>query len=36
MVVFGAAWMLNLAFDALGSGPWVLVSIGWLPIADPA
>ncbi len=33
MVVFGAAWALNLGFDALGSGPWVLVSIVWLPIA---
>ena len=33
MVVFGAAWLLNLGFDALGSGPLVLVSILWLPIA---
>ena len=33
MVVFGAAWLLNLGFDALGSGPLVLASIVWLPIA---
>lgn len=32
MVVFTAAWALNIGFDALG-GPWVLVSLLWIPLA---
>ncbi len=33
MVVFSAAWALNLGFDAIGGGPLVLVSLLWIPLA---
>ena len=33
MVVFSAAWALNLGFDALGAGPLVLLSLLWIPLA---
>lgn len=32
IVIFGAAWALNLAFDALGSGPLVLLPLLWIPL----
>ena len=33
MVVFSAAWALNLGFDSLGGGPAVLLAILWIPLA---
>ena len=32
MVVFTAAWVLNLAWDALSSGPWMLLPLAWIPL----
>jgi hypothetical protein len=32
-VVFTAAWALTLGFDALGSGPIVLLPLLWIPLA---
>jgi len=32
MVVFSAAWLLNLGFDALGAGPLVLLAWLWIPL----
>jgi hypothetical protein len=33
MVLFSAAWALNLAFDALASGPWALLPLLWIALA---
>jgi hypothetical protein len=33
MVLFAAAWALNLGFDALASGPVVLLPLLWIPLA---
>jgi len=33
MVLFTAAWALNLGFDALASGPWVLLPLLWIVLA---
>jgi hypothetical protein len=33
MVLFSAAWILNLGFDALASGPWALLPLCWLVLA---
>ena len=33
MVVFTAAWVLNLGFDALSSGPWALLPLFWIALA---
>ena len=33
MVVFSAAWVLNLSFDALGGKPLVLAAWLWIPLA---
>jgi len=32
MVVFSAAWALNLGFDAIGGGPLVLTALLWIPL----
>jgi hypothetical protein len=33
MVLFSAAWVLNLGFDALASGPALLLPLLWIPLA---
>jgi hypothetical protein len=33
VVLFGAAWALNLGFDALATGPWSLAPLLWIPAA---
>jgi len=33
VVLFTAAWVLTLVFDALASGPWSLVPLLWIPAA---
>ena len=33
MLLFTAAWALNLTFDALSSGPWALLPLLWIPLA---
>jgi hypothetical protein len=33
MVLFTAAWALNLGFDAISSGPWVLLPLLWIALA---
>ncbi len=32
MVLFTAAWALNLGFDALSSGPWALLPLLWIAL----
>jgi hypothetical protein len=33
VVLFTAAWVLNLGFDAMASGPWALVPLLWIALA---
>lgn len=33
VVLFGAAWALNLGFDALATGPWALAPLLWIALA---
>ena len=33
MVLFSAAWVLNLSFDAMASGPWALLPLLWIALA---
>ena len=33
MIVFTAAWAFNLGWDALSSGPLVLLPLAWIPLA---
>lgn len=33
VVLFSAAWALNLGFDALASGPWALAPLLWIALA---
>jgi hypothetical protein len=33
MLLFSAAWALNLGFEAISSGPWALLPLLWIPLA---